>query len=170
MKRFTSLLLFATFAVVTSAGAQSKTAPSGGSATDEAVGSISGIKRPTSTPAAATASGPKKGLLANLSKDEKGKELTTVFPASIPKIYLHFTDDSATKGENLKVVWIAESAAGISTKNKSLHEASEVMPGPGTFGTLNLSAPSGGLPVGKYRADLYEGGKLSKTLKFTVTK
>ena len=175
MKLIPSLLLLATLAVVTPLAAQQTpgTTPSPGSnATDDVVNTMSGIKRPTQKPAttAVTSSGPKKGLEANLSRDEKGKEATSTFAASTPKIYLHFTDDSATKGEKLKAVWIAESAVGISTKNKKLTEVSETLPGPGAVGSFNLPAANNGFPVGKYRVELFEGSKLARTLKFTITK
>lgn len=172
MKPLISLLCLATFTVVTSVRAQSGLPPTGGSSTDDAVGSISTIKRPTTkaAPAAAATTGPKKGLEANLSKDEKGKEAASTFAAATPKIYVHFTDDSATKGEKLKAVWIAENVAGVSTKNKKVTEGTEVMPGPGATGAFNMVSAGSGFPVGKYRVELYEGSKLAKSLKFTVTK
>jgi hypothetical protein len=174
MKRFTFLLLLATFATMASAEAQmngvtpSQT-PAGDSATDAAVAAMSTIKRPRAdTPA--PASGPAKPLEASLSKDEKGQSTTTTFASDSPKIYLQWSDAGATKGEKLRVVWIAESTAGSSTKNKKLTESAGTLPGPGSYGSFFLKEPAGGFAVGKYRVDLYENAKLAKTLKFTVTK
>jgi hypothetical protein len=164
MKRFTVLLLLAAFTTITSGYAQTN------SATDDAVSSISTIRRPSkATPTPANASGPKKPLEASLTKAKNDKNPTTAFATSIPQIYLQWEDDSAVKGEKLRVVWTEEEAAG-KTKNRKISEGEETMPGPGSVGSFFLSAPSGGFPAGKYRADLYEAGKLAKTLQFTVTK
>jgi hypothetical protein len=130
--------------------------------------SISGIRRPTPAPGSSVASG--KPLAASLATDAKGNSPTTNFPSTIPKIYLAWTDGTGTKGEKLRVVWIAEDAAGISTKNKKLTEGSETLPGPGSVGTFYLPAPKGGFPVGKYRVEMYEDSKLAKTLRFSVVR
>jgi hypothetical protein len=163
MKRFTFLLVVATCVSLASVHAQS--------ATDEAVSSISSIRRPTAaTPAPGNASGPKKPLEASLSTDEKGKSPTTTFASNTPKIYLQWKDDSAVKGEKLRVVWFAEHAEGFSGRNKKLSEGTETLPGPGAFGLFYLPESSRGFPPGTYRAELFVAGKLAKTLPFTVTK
>ncbi len=177
MKRITLLCLFATFTATTIGFAQAptpiRTTPTGNSATDDVVNQMGGIRRPIPAPVAAgeaKASGPKKPLEATLSTDDKGKSPTTTFAASTAKIYLHYQDDSAAKGEKLRAVWIAEDAAGFSTKNKKLNENSTILPGPGAYGSFFLPSSNGAFPVGKYRAELYDGDKLAKSLKFTVTK
>jgi hypothetical protein len=173
MKRFTSLLLLAAFTAIASAHAQmgGPSGSGGGNATDDAVSSISQIRRPTTpTPAPANQSGPKKPFEATLATDAKGKSPATVFAATTPKIYLLWKDDSAIKGEKLRAVWVGEDVVGMSSKNKKLTEGTETMPGPGANGDFYLPASSKGFPAGKYRVDLYEGTKLAKSLKFTVTK
>lgn len=162
MKRLTLLLCLATFAAVATSRAQMA----------EDSNSISGIKRPvpsaSATPAADT-KGPKKPLEATLALDEKGKKTAMTFAASTPKIYLQWKDDSATKGEKIRAVWVAESAAPFS-KNQKLTENDQTLPGPGAFGSFFVPAPEGGFPVGKYHVALYEGDKLVKTLLFSVKK
>ncbi len=175
MKSLTLCLILAAFALLPSASAQRAGAPppstGGGSATDDAASSISTIHRPTPAPtktSAAVASGPKKPLEVSLSKDAKEKGPETAFPAATTKIYLHYDAPSAVKGEKLHVVWIAEDAKGISTKNKKLTESNVVLPGPVSNGDFYLPASATGFPVGKYRAEVYEDGKLFKSLKFTI--
>lgn len=176
MKRSILLLIF-TFAALASSHAQKnapiRNAPTGNSATDEAVNSMGGIRRPTPAPtptAAQAAAGPKKPLEALLTNQDKGKTPVSSFTASTPKIYLVYTDESATKGDKLRVVWVAEDVPAFASKNKKLTEGSTILPGAGAYGQFYLPSSSGGFPAGKYRADLYQGAKVSKSLKFTVTK
>ena len=164
MKLFASLLFLAAFAVAVPVHGQDPTA--------DDLYSISGIKRPTASPtpagAAKTAPGPKKPLDAMLCKDKDGKSAAMTFAPS-ETVYLHYMNDSATKGDKLRVSWVAEDAAGLS-KNKKLTENTQVMPGPGVAGNFYLPPAAGGFPVGKYHVDLYNGDKLAKSLKFTVKK
>ena len=158
MKPLLPLLVLATLAAVASSRGQA-------SLGDE----TTLLKRPTPPSAATASSGPKKPLEASLSSEEKGKSSassTTSFPTSTPKVYVHFTDEGATKGEKLRVTWIAEAAKGF-PKDKKLTENAGTLPGPGTFGTYYL--PVKGLPAGKYRMDLSENDKLAKSIAFTIT-
>ncbi len=165
MKRCIPFLLLAIFSGLAGnkVSAQSSAPPSGPSTTDDVVSSISGIKRPTPTPAAAN-TGPKRGVQATLTTDPKGETPMTSFSSTTPKIYLRWTDDSAVKGHNLRIVWYS------AAKNKKLSEDSKTLPGPNSFGEAFLIQPSGGFPPGKYRVSLYEDNKLSKSVLFTVTK
>lgn len=154
-------LLLATFACTQSGWAQAQFPEAS-----------SGIKRPTPTPgaAAATTATSKKPFEASLSSDEKGKSSArsaTSFPAATKKIYVHFEDDLAVKGDKLRVVWIAEDAKPY-PKGKKITENASTMPGPGTIGSYYL--PADGLPAGKYDAQLSVNGKVVKDLKFAVTK
>ena len=171
MKRLTFLLLVAAIPALATSHAQMGPS-SGGSTTDEAVSSISTIRRnSTPTPAPANAaSGPKKPLSAVLATDDKGTNPTTTFSASTPEIFLDWKDDGAIKGQTLRVVWIAEQAVGISSKNKKLTQGEEKLPGPGAFGKFYLPQPKGGFPVGNYRAELYVENKLATSLRFAITK
>lgn len=160
MKSLTLLLIFTAFAVAQPGQAQEVAAPTT-------------LLHPPSTPTPAPAkAGPAKPLEAVLSMDEKGKQPATAFPASAPKIYLHFTDDGATKGEQLRVVWVAEEVKYYKGRNKKVTEFTQTLPGPGANGTFFLPPPNGlaTIPAGKYRADIYLAGKLAKSLKFAVGK
>ena len=176
MQRPILLLIVSTFAATVSGRAQQSQSilnTSSGNNAASTVNVTSGIRRPTPAPTAAAAqavSGPKKPLQALLTKEDKGKAPVSSFASSTPKIYLEWNDESATKGEKLRVVWIAEDAAAFAGKNKKLSEDTTTLPGAGAYGQFYLSSPAGGFPVGKYRADLYEDTKVSKSLKFTVTK
>ncbi len=130
------------------------------------------IHRPTPTPAPAgqTAVADNTPLTAKLAKDNEGKTATTVFSTSDPKVYVVWKDGASVKGNTLRVAWYAEDTGGAMTKNKKLTEVTKTFTGPGSFGAFYLPATASGFPAGKYRADLYEGSKLSKSLKFTVAK
>jgi hypothetical protein len=145
-------------------------APPTGSAPADDMTSISGIRRPSSfnaasaTPAAAA---PGKPLEAHLARDDKGKSPASAFPGATPKIYLAWTDGTATKGTKLRVVWIVDDAGAKFSKHKTLYENTMTLPGP-VAGVFYL--PAGGkLPPGKYHVQLFEDGKLAKTMLFTVT-
>lgn len=130
------------------------------------------LHRPTPTPAAQTPVDPKnkKPLTATLGKDNTGKNSVTTFAPNDPKIYLVWKDDTGAKGDKVRIAWFAENTGGAVSKNKKLTEATQIVPGAGSFGSSYLLMPSGGFPVGKYRVDVYDGTKLAKSLKFVVTK
>lgn len=129
------------------------------------------LHRPTPTPGpAATTSKEKKPITASLSKDEKGKESTETFSVGDPKIYLIWKDDTASKGDKVRVAWYAEETGGVFKKGSKLTEFTQTLPGPGSFGSSILPAPKGGFPAGTYRAEVYDGKTLAKSLKFTVKK
>jgi hypothetical protein len=167
MKQSAFALLFLALAAVTPGYAQSGSAPSTNPSDD--MGSISQIRRPSSMntpkPSATT---PGQPLDAHLSADDKGKNLATSFAASTTTIYLPFSDGTATKGEALRAVWMVDDAGPKITKHHKMYEHTQTLPGP-VSGSFSLAA-DGKLSPGKYHVDLYEGGKLSKTLPFTVTK
>ena len=125
---------------------------------------------PQPTPAKAAPPGEKKPLEASLTRDDKGKEVTTAFTTADAKVFLQWRDPSAAKGDKINVAWIAEDTHGVFPKNKKVTESSQTAAGPGAYGSLYITAPSGGLPPGKYRADVYDGSKLAKSVKFTVAK
>ena len=162
MKRFSLLLLVATFAAVASTQAQVQ---------DATVSS--GIHRatPSPSPGAQTATaGPAKPFEASLTADAKAKSSASSvgsFPASTQKIYMHFEDDAAKKGDKIRVVWTAEDAKPY-PKNKKVTENSGSLPGPNAIGSYYL--PADGLPVGRYNVAVSVNDKVLKTFNFTVTK
>ena len=159
MKRFLVLLFLATFTAV--AADQARAQNNGPSSTDDAVSSISSIKRPKPTPASA---GPKKGLQVTLTSEEKGDTSMGSFSSTTPKIYLRWNNDSGAKGETIRAEWYGGS------KGKKLSENTQTMPGPSATGQFYLAEPAGGFPAGKYSVKVYDGTKLAKSMTFTITK
>lgn len=132
------------------------------------------LRRPTPTPAAASAKTDpkeKKPLTATLGKDNTGKESMTTFASSDPKIYLVWKAETGVKGEKVRVAWIAEDTGGTIPKNKKLTEGTQTIPATGSINATSfIEKPAGGFPAGKYRVDVYDDGKLAKSLKFTIKK
>ena len=163
MKSLTSLLLgglaLAAFMAVPSVRAQTA---------DENHDEFSTFIHPKATPGAqggTTASTEKKPLTAMLAKDPKGKQPTSAFSTADSKIYLVWTDGTATKGAKLRFVWSSEGAKG-----KKIYESAVTLPGPGALGSSFLNVPAGGLAPGKYQVAVYEGDALSKKVPFSVQK
>ena len=146
MKLFSSLLLAGTFAVVTSSHAQdvaNQRTGGGGSATDEAVGSISGIHRPTPTPGTtASASKPTGPLAAELAKDAKGKSTASTFTPN-DTVYFICTNVTAKKGDKLGVAWFG------GKKERKVFGSTSDVPKDGVYNpSYNLPPPKGGSPGG----------------------
>lgn len=133
-------------------------------------------KKPAATPSpspgaptVAKKSGPPKPLEAALAKDNKGTSKTTSFGTKDPSIFVVLSGGDTAKGDKVKVAWIAEDVAGMSSKNKKLTESTQTSLGAGTaFGSYHIDAGKDGFPAGKYRADLSVNGKVIKSLPFTV--
>ena len=77
-------------------------------------------------------------------------------------------DPTGSKGDKVRTVWYAEDTGKAFPKNKKLSEYTQVIPGPGAFGAAVSPTIKGGLPAGKYRADVYDGTKLAAKLPFTI--
>lgn len=94
---------------------------------------------------------------------------TTEFRADSPKIVCVFKVEGASIGTTTKGVWIAEDVGAKAPKNYKIAEKSLALPFLNR-GSFSLTKPDKGWPVGSYRLDIYLGGTLAKTVKFTVKK
>jgi hypothetical protein len=129
-----------------------------------------GIHGFTPAPTPAKDNGPKQPLEASLAKDAKGAGTGSTFSKGDARVYLLCKNPSGAKGDQLHVVWTAVETGGVFPKNKKMSEFTQTLTGPGQGGVFYQPAPTGGFPAGKYRADLYNNGKLVKTLNFSVKK
>ena len=168
MKLFPSLLLLGTFTVVTANHVQAQDGrPVGGgsgSATQDAVDSMSGIHRPTPTPGASagSTSKPTGPLAVELAKDAKGKSATTAFTPN-DTVYFICTNVSAEKGDKIGVAWYG------GKKERKVYGTESAAPNKGVYNpSFNLPPPKGGSPAGTYRVELLLNSKALKSMKFTV--
>jgi hypothetical protein len=91
----------------------------------------------------------------------------TVFRSDSPKIVCVFKVEGASIGATIKGVWIAEDVGNKAPPNYKIAEKSLALPFINS-GSLTLSKPNNGWPVGSYRLEIYLGSTLAKTVKFTV--
>ena len=171
MKYLLPFLFAATLAVsgfVSSAAGQST---SSGSEPDNSDGRSADVLAPRTKPntVAPNPSGKKTPITASLFKDEKGKTPSMVFGPS-EKIYLMWKDPTGAKGDKVRIAWFAEDTGKAFPKNKKLSEGTQTLPGPSGFGTSVAPSVQGGLPVGKYRVEVYNNTKLDVSVKFTIQK
>ncbi len=124
------------------------------------------LRRPTPKPGNAAAPKEKVPITASLSKDSAGKQGGTTFASSDPTVYCVWKAETGTKGEKVRVAWFSEAG-----KEKKITENTQTLPGTGSVsGSGHIEKPAGGFPAGNYRVEVYDDGKLAKSLKFTITK
>jgi hypothetical protein len=92
---------------------------------------------------------------------------STVFHPDSPLIVCVFKVEGAGPGMNARSVWIAEDVGKAAPANFKILEKSMALPFLNS-GAFSLSKPTKGFPVGTYRLEIYLGGTLAKTLKFSV--
>jgi len=92
---------------------------------------------------------------------------STVFAPNTAKIVCVFRLEGAGIGMNINSVWIAEDVGRAAPPNYKIAEKSLRLPFMNS-GSVYLSKPTKGFPVGSYRLEIYIGSKLAKTLKFNV--
>ena len=121
-------------------------------------------------PAAVAASPVEKKLLhAALAKETLG-EPTGRFAADTKKIFCRWQGDALHEGDKIRAVWIAEDVGDVAPKNYKIAETSTSADGPQAAGTLTLSRPTKGWPIGKYRVEIYDGDQIVETLTFDIAK
>jgi hypothetical protein len=104
-----------------------------------------------------------------LAKDEDSKP-AKVFPADIPKVYAFFKTKGTQKGDKVRGVWIAEDVGNAAPKETKIDEATMTADGDTSDGNFSLTKPTKGWPVGKYRIEIYVGGRFVETVKFQIVK
>lgn len=120
-------------------------------------------------PLASSVPADEKTLEAALAKELTG-EPTTTFAPDIPKIYARWQGVGLQNGDKIHCVWIAEDVGDVAPKNYKVSETSATADGPRASGTFTLSKPNKGWPVGKYRAEFYQGDQLAETVRFEITR
>jgi len=103
----------------------------------------------------------------SVTDDDEITDPTTTFAPSTPKIYCVWKSDGVVVGNTLRGVWIAEDVGNVAPPNYKIDEASLTV-AVANQGSFSLSKPNKGFPVGKYRLEIYLGGKLLRSLPFTV--
>jgi len=92
------------------------------------------------------------------------------FATSQPQIVCTFAVAGVAAGTAIRAVWIAEDVGSAAPANTKIIEKTITAPEGASFpGDFVLTAPSGGLPAGNYRLEIYLGDALAKTLPFTIT-
>lgn len=110
----------------------------------------------------------RRSLTAVLSTDAEGKHSGVDFTQNDKRIFLVWQDRTGSKGDRIRVSWVAEAVDGI-PKDRPLSEESETLPGAGPFkSSFFLSPAKATLPLGTYRADLYKNTTLVRVLRFAV--
>jgi uncharacterized RDD family membrane protein YckC len=91
------------------------------------------------------------------------------FAATQPQIVCVFAVSGVAAGTPIRADWIAEDVGSAAPANSKIIEKTIAAPNGGSFsGDFALTAPSGGLPAGKYRLEIYLGDALAKTLPFSI--
>ena len=121
-------------------------------------------------PAAVAASPVEKKLLHAALAKETLVEPTGRFAADTKKIFCRWQGDALHEGDKIRAVWIAEDVGDVAPKNYKIAETSTSADGPQAAGTLTLSRPTKGWPIGKYRVEIYDGDQIVETLTFDIAK
>lgn len=95
---------------------------------------------------------------------------TTKFTKEAPHLYGKWRSLEGREGLIVRTVWIAEDVGAAAPPNTKIDEKTVTLPASkiGWNGTFDLSRPTNGWPLGKYRAEIWFGDQLAKTLKFTI--
>jgi hypothetical protein len=90
-----------------------------------------------------------------------------VFARDTPKIVCVWRGKGIASGTVLKGVWIAEDVGNAAPPNYKIVDKSITIQVENE-GSLNVTKPTNGWPVGKYRLEIYLNDTLVKTLPFTI--
>ncbi len=99
--------------------------------------------------------------------DYKIVDRRDVFPRDTPKIVCVWRGKGIKPGTVLKGVWIAEDVGNAAPPNYKLLEKSMTITVENE-GSLNVTKPTNGWPVGKYRIEIYLNNTRVKSLPFTI--
>jgi hypothetical protein len=102
----------------------------------------------------------------SLSAETPGGRATTPIPVSATKLVFDWKLSPGASGEPIEIRWIAADTGGVAPKD---HVISSSRSEPGkTEGKFTLSKPTSGFPLGKYRIELRQGGKLIYAEDFMI--
>lgn len=110
----------------------------------------------------------KPSFEAVVAKDEDSKP-TTSFSSDVEQVMVFFHSKGTKAGDKVRVAWIAEDVGEAAPKNYKIDEASFDLDKDDGGGGSKLSRPNSGWPIGKYRADIYDGDTLVDSVKFTIS-
>jgi hypothetical protein len=108
-----------------------------------------------------------KLLRAAIAVDGETKPATEFAPDT-PQLVCFVICDHVGAGQEIRAVWIAEDVGEAAPKETKIQEKIITTTGPKDTPGFTLTRPTKGWPVGKYRVDLYVGGKLAEKAKFSV--
>ena len=92
----------------------------------------------------------------------------SVFAPTTAKLNAFFRSTGTTKGDKLRGVWIAEDVGTAAPANTKIDESTLTADEDNFYGAFELSKPTAGWPVGKYRVEIYLNDQLSTTVKFVI--
>ena len=111
-------------------------------------------------------------LGSDITEDLRIVSPTTVFDPDTPKVVCVWKAEGVTPGTRVRSVWIAEDTGGMAPPNFKIDEASSIASTSAKSfdkgGSFNLSRPTHGWPIGRYRVDIYLDQQLAKTARFTI--
>lgn len=171
MKKFASLLVLATFALVgaspaqTTKTTQNNDAPFGGPLAD-----MRPKPKSSASPAATDNGGKKMVGDVMLATDDKGKNTTTSFPTGTTTVYLVTKNVSGAKGDKVTAEWYADDAGKALPRGKRLYNSAVELPNTASYNpSFHVTGPIKGVfPPGKYHVDVSVGKEKLKSAKFAV--
>ena len=168
MKKTASLLAVTLFAFAGMSYGQSDIPPA--TSSKGAFGGPLDANRPTPKPVVTDNGGKKMVGDAVLATDEKGKNVTTSFPAGTTEVYLVTKNVSGGKGDKVLAEWYADDAGKALPKGKRFYNSAIQLPNTASYNPdFHVTGPGNKpLPPGKYHVDLSVGGEKLKTAKFSV--
>ena len=115
-------------------------------------------------------------VLCKSIKNDRPVEPTTKFTKDAAAIWGMWQSAEIKRGATVRTVWIAEDVGKAAPANTQITEAAVVVDdkalgarqADGYHGSFNLTRPTAGWPLGKYRVDLFVDGKLLRAIRFTV--
>ena len=102
----------------------------------------------------------------SLSAETPSGRATTPIPASATKLVFDWKLSPGASGEPIEMRWIAADTGGVAPKDHVI-SSSKSEPSK-TEGKFTLSKPTSGFPLGKYRIELRQDGKLIYAEDFAI--
>lgn len=104
---------------------------------------------------------------AVVAKDEESKP-TTSFSSDVEQVMVFFRSKGTKAGDKVRIAFVAEDVGDVAPKNYKIDESSFALDKDDGNGGGKMSRPNNGWPVGKYRAEIYNGDTLATSVKFTI--
>jgi hypothetical protein len=93
---------------------------------------------------------------------------TTTFNSVTPKIVAFVKTKGATKGDQLRGVFVADDVGDDAPPGTTITTIDATLDGTSDTGSFVCSKPANGWPVGKYHVEIYANGRLATQVKFTI--